>query len=95
MGEALPADSAWSWWYCNNACVATCAIPLNSNWDTKGTPTGALDWQSNWCYASAHPDGAGFAMCDGSVTFVTDIIDLRVYRDLATMDAGETAKLPE
>jgi len=34
-------------------------------------------------------------MCDGSVGFVNDNIDLKVYRALATIDAGETAKLPE
>jgi len=95
MGEALPANSAWSWWYCNNACMATCAIPLNAKWPTIGTPAGALDWQSNWCYASTHPSGAGFSMCDGSVNFISDNIDLKVYRALATIDSGETVQVPE
>ncbi|MBN2293371.1 MAG: DUF1559 domain-containing protein [Pirellulales bacterium] len=95
MGEALPANSAWSWWFCNNACVATCAIPLNDRWPTMGTPAGSLDWRSNWCYASAHSRGANFSMCDGSVNFISDNIDLKVYRNLATIDSGETAQLPE
>src|SRR5262245_46556126 len=29
IGEAIPAWSVWSWWYNQNAAVATCGIPLN------------------------------------------------------------------
>jgi prepilin-type N-terminal cleavage/methylation domain-containing protein/prepilin-type processing-associated H-X9-DG protein len=94
IGEVLPANSVWTWWFCNNATVATCAIPLNYRWPTIGTPTGTMDWTSNWGFSCSHPGGAGFSMCDGSVTFVSDNIDLGIYRALATIDAGETAQVP-
>jgi prepilin-type N-terminal cleavage/methylation domain-containing protein/prepilin-type processing-associated H-X9-DG protein len=43
-----------------------------------------------WAAArSRHPGGVNAAMCDASVRFVTDGIDLRTWRALATRDGGE------
>ena len=94
IGEAVPAYNAWSWWFCNNATVATCAIPLNNLYATSDTTASILNWGENWGFCSVHPGGAGFSMCDGSVTFISDNIDLRIYRALATIDAGEIAQVP-
>jgi len=95
IGEALPADSCWTWWFCNNASVATCAIPLNYKGPNYGTPAGARSWHNNWGFSSAHLGGGGFAMCDGSVTFISDNIDQEVYRAAATIDAGEVDQLQQ
>jgi prepilin-type processing-associated H-X9-DG protein len=39
---------------------------------------------------SLHPGGINVGMCDGSGRFVSDAIDLAVWRALATRDGGET-----
>jgi prepilin-type N-terminal cleavage/methylation domain-containing protein/prepilin-type processing-associated H-X9-DG protein len=96
IGEAIPSFTAWNWWFCNNASMATCAIPLNTQ--TRIPPTDALlssatEWARTMSFNSLHVGGANFAMCDGSVTFVTDEIDYGIYRALATISAGELAVL--
>ena len=40
-------------------------------------------------FRSQHPNGASFAMCDGSVRFVKDTIDQVTYDGLATRSGGE------
>jgi prepilin-type N-terminal cleavage/methylation domain-containing protein/prepilin-type processing-associated H-X9-DG protein len=40
-------------------------------------------------FASYHPSGAHFAMVDGSVRMISDEIDQRVFRSLATRAGGE------
>ena len=97
IGEAIPSYTAWNWWYCNNASMATCAVPLNTQ--TRIPPTdaslsSATEWTRTMSFNSLHPGGGNFAMCDGSVTFVTDEIDIAIYRELATISGGELANLP-
>ena len=43
---------------------------------------------------SRHPGGVGVAMCDGSVHFVADSIELSMWRDLSTTAGKETTVLP-
>jgi prepilin-type processing-associated H-X9-DG protein len=40
-------------------------------------------------FGSNHPGGAQFAMCDGSVRFVNDAVDLPPLQALVSRDAGE------
>lgn len=40
-------------------------------------------------FSSKHPGGAQFAMADGSVRFVSENIDLLVYKSTASRDGGE------
>ena len=55
-------------------------------------------WTTNWYTAcgfkSRHPGGAMFCMADGSVHFVSEAIDYRLYNELGTRDGGEVASLP-
>jgi prepilin-type N-terminal cleavage/methylation domain-containing protein/prepilin-type processing-associated H-X9-DG protein len=39
---------------------------------------------------SRHPNGVNVTMCDGSVRFVTNSIDLGTWKALSTMNGGET-----
>ena len=39
---------------------------------------------------SAHPGGVNVAMADGSVHFVTDSIDINVWRSVGTRSGDET-----
>ncbi|RMG33864.1 MAG: DUF1559 domain-containing protein [Planctomycetota bacterium] len=87
VGESVPLWTAHVWWYWFNGVTATCAIPLNH----KREPEDRLaDWHEHNGFKSRHSGGAHFAMCDGHVRFVSDRIDLAVYRALATIQGGET-----
>jgi len=43
---------------------------------------------------SSHPKGVELLMCDGSVQFISDSIELAVWRALATRDSGEVNLMP-
>jgi prepilin-type N-terminal cleavage/methylation domain-containing protein/prepilin-type processing-associated H-X9-DG protein len=43
----------------------------------------------NYAFKSYHPGGANFTMCDGSVKFVKQSINLRTYNALGTRATGE------
>jgi prepilin-type processing-associated H-X9-DG protein len=89
VGEAIPAWSVWSWWYNQNAAVATCSIPLNYRRGIDKLEQVASQWQRNYSFYSLHPSGGNFAMCDASVRFISDNIDTATYRALATVEGGE------
>lgn len=46
---------------------------------------------NDFYFGSFHPGGAHFALVDGSTHFLTDDIDINLYKDLATRNGGETA----
>jgi prepilin-type N-terminal cleavage/methylation domain-containing protein/prepilin-type processing-associated H-X9-DG protein len=107
VGESVPSFCAWSAWYWFQGSIGTCGIPLNYQnvWRrlTKPTPphnpynamgTATTGWTVNWGFMSRHPGGANFSMCDGSGKFISENIDLTLYRSLATIDGGELASLP-
>ncbi len=56
-------------------------------------PTGAPSSlrQNDFYFGSHHAGGAFFALVDGSVQFLTDEIEITLYRDLATRNGGEVA----
>jgi prepilin-type N-terminal cleavage/methylation domain-containing protein/prepilin-type processing-associated H-X9-DG protein len=62
--------------------------PNATEWDCMNQPQqkGLLTARSN------HPGGVNLLLCDGSVRFVVDGIDLDVWRAAATRAAGETAE---
>jgi prepilin-type N-terminal cleavage/methylation domain-containing protein len=43
---------------------------------------------------SKHPGGVVLGMCDGSIQFITNNVDLAVWRALCTARGGESASLP-
>ena len=46
-------------------------------------------------FSSKHPGGAQFGMCDGSVRFVSENVDLLVYKSTASRDGGEVKILDQ
>ncbi len=48
----------------------------------------------NGAFGSRHPGGANFAFSDGSVHFVSETIDLALYRLLGQRMSGKTKELP-
>ena len=91
IGEVIPAYYAYNWWFCSTGVTASCGIPLNN---PLASPQNYMNDGQDMGFWSAHPGGTGFAMCDGSVTFVGQNIDLTIYRNLGTIDAGEIAEAP-
>jgi prepilin-type processing-associated H-X9-DG protein len=52
-------------------------------------------WFSGCGFKSRHPGGANFVMCDGSVHFISDTIDYRMYNEMGTRAGGEVVEMPE
>lgn len=101
IGEAIPAYCTHTWWWWFNGTTATCAVPPNAPAQHSSCQTGnrqadllcaAGDWPNNYSFMSEHPGGLQFAYCDGSVSFVSDTIDLNAYRSTATMASGEVVQ---
>ena len=86
IGEAMPGWTQWNWWYNPNAVTATCAIPLNA---VLKRPKNIGDWPNNYSFASKHVGGGQFTLGDGGVRFVSENIDIGVYRAFATISSGE------
>lgn len=55
---------------------------------SSGATWGA-DWQHCASFRSRHPDGMNAAMADGSVQFIRDTIDMKVFLSLGTIAGGE------
>jgi type II secretory pathway pseudopilin PulG len=94
LGEAVPEYSRHNWWYWFNGSLATCAIPLNHNPRPDLQIEMEGDWWHNYSFFSRHTGGAHFGLFDGSARFVSDQIDLALYRNLATIDGQEAATMP-
>jgi len=63
-------------------------VGLHSNSDTY------LDFNNNGAYGSHHPGGCNMSMCDGSVSFFSEAIEMPLYLGLASRSCGEIVKLP-
>jgi len=62
-----------------------------SNGQTNPTPPGG-NIQSMPNFRSNHPNGGLFLLCDGSVQFLNDSIDMSVYTGLSTIQGGESVQ---
>ena len=95
LGEIVPiwrAHCAWYWF----ATVSNTAAPINYVSEAIRTdPARTLEsdwligWQNNYGFYSRHPGGAQFAMCDGSVQFLSENIDIFTYRMLGNIGDGQ------
>jgi len=59
--------------------------PNDPRFDCKAPNNGC----TNFAARSAHAGGAHLGMCDGSVHFIADSVDVRVFRALGTRTGGE------
>ncbi|OYW18717.1 MAG: hypothetical protein B7Z55_10110 [Planctomycetales bacterium 12-60-4] len=62
--------------------------PMNAR-RPDGTPYAPGDWQNRNGFYSPHIGGGHFTMADGGVRFLSENIDLGLYRALATIAGGE------
>jgi len=88
VGETLPGQCTFMGLYSQNFPLTGTSIPLN----TMETAVDA-NWFRTCGFKSLHPNGANFAMGDGSVRFIATTIDYRLYNELGTRAGGEPVSL--
>ncbi len=93
-------------WNEDNSCYQLSTnLPPNSRAPDRGTcldqPAiglpcidGGSNSQRQLAARSRHTGGINVVMCDASVQFISDSIDILVYRALSTQAGGEVAQLP-
>jgi len=70
--------------------LGSTGVAMNLKKVAAGSPAFAA-WEIS--FGSRHTGGAQFGMADGSVRFISENVDLRVYSALGTRDGGETANV--
>ncbi len=95
VGEDIPAMNVHCDWPFFNHATGTCSIPPNSAM-LAGQPgfNNPADWGNVYSFRSRHANGLQFAFADGHVGFISQTIDLNLYRALSTYDGGEVASPP-
>ena len=95
IGEDLPDINAHCGWPNANYACGTCSIPLN-NAMVSGQPgyNNIGDWPNVYSFRSRHPGGANFARADATVGFISTMIDITLYRSIATIRGGEIVVIP-
>lgn len=76
--------TATTGWLCIDHKILANPINYTGSWVTNETP-----------YTSNHSGGAMFAMCDGSVQFMSQSTPLLLLQDLANASDGNVATLPQ
>ncbi|TWT92890.1 Type II secretion system protein G precursor [Botrimarina colliarenosi] len=98
FGETSPVDgnsAAWS----SDGDWAVTSIEINFDYlsdgaciDATGQSNPGQCWGLMRGFRSLHPGGVNFAKCDGSVAFVSEGIEHRVYRAVSTRQGGEVIR---
>ena len=104
IGESLPAQNDHmtniGWWANNNSVQqASTIVPINqrSNGTNCKDPVASSrdNWNTSWGFKSRHTGGANFVLCDGSVKFVRQTIDMRTYQLLGCRNDGQPVSLTD
>jgi prepilin-type N-terminal cleavage/methylation domain-containing protein/prepilin-type processing-associated H-X9-DG protein len=90
IGEGLMRPTEYHAWSHAYGAFATCGIAMNAKRpDGTPFPPGPAGWPNNFGLSSAHTGGVQIAFADGSVHFVQESIDFKIYRQMATKAGGE------
>lgn len=108
IGESLPAtinhmrDTNWYTRY-GTQCLST-IIPINypisatdQSWCGSASAGPAHSMTNNnvsWGFRSNHPGGVNFSLADGSVHFISQSIDHKLYQLLGCRNDGQPASAP-
>jgi prepilin-type N-terminal cleavage/methylation domain-containing protein/prepilin-type processing-associated H-X9-DG protein len=87
----------WSYTYAsyNQSSVTSESRILNNNFDKCAVTAGqGGDNPCKRSFGSNHETGMNFVMCDGSVRFVSNSIDINVLAAAATIAGGEISNIP-
>jgi prepilin-type N-terminal cleavage/methylation domain-containing protein/prepilin-type processing-associated H-X9-DG protein len=66
--------------------VGSTVVHMNVRWTLPGTHGTLMEMS----FGSWHPQGANFLMADGSVQYLSENMDLKIYQALSTRDGKET-----
>lgn len=91
IGEDVPKHNNHSAAFYCNGDYASCHAPLNY----MPNPPTPDNWPMVMSFRSLHPGGAQFAKADGSVNFIAETIDSKIYQSLSTKAGGEVFAEPE
>lgn len=67
--------------------VNTAPCDVTVHWSPENSNDTDLDRVRG--FYSQHPTGANFGFADGSTRFLSETVDIQVYRDLSTIRGGE------
>jgi prepilin-type processing-associated H-X9-DG protein len=86
----LEDTRGWAWCNYNSGqdLLGDTAFPLNS----KASTTGVNARRTN--FGSGHAGGANFLLCDGSVQFLSNGINIVTYQRLSTPNDGNAVSIP-
>jgi prepilin-type N-terminal cleavage/methylation domain-containing protein len=92
----LTSKWGWSWVMGENCCTLHNHVSTPNTFSCAGIPfPGTMTNMSMQVSVSSnHPSGVNAMMGDGSVHFVTNSIDLNIWRGLGTRNGGEAVQLP-
>jgi prepilin-type N-terminal cleavage/methylation domain-containing protein/prepilin-type processing-associated H-X9-DG protein len=92
VGESIPSHCPFNGAYNNNFPIAGTTIPINT---MEIGVAGVNDkWYLACGFKSRHPGGTHFTLADGSVRFVGETIDYRLYNELGSRAGGESVSAP-
>jgi prepilin-type N-terminal cleavage/methylation domain-containing protein/prepilin-type processing-associated H-X9-DG protein len=90
LGECLPRQCRFLSVYATNHNVLPTNIPIN----LPDEQAAVLARYEGYAFKSRHPGVAGFAMADGSVTFISQTISYDLFNALGTRAGGEVVQVP-
>lgn len=85
---------AYSYAYYSMSAATAQSRTLWGDYDRCVLAGGLDDGPCKRGWGSSHANGMNFALCDGSVRFISSGIALEVFGGLATIDGGERANVP-
>jgi prepilin-type N-terminal cleavage/methylation domain-containing protein/prepilin-type processing-associated H-X9-DG protein len=92
-GERSNNGSLWAW-YAHSQSIFNTAAPPNWQYPTAGgncCPGGAHDWGRGIIPPrSMHPGGVNAGLADGSVTFISETVNLLTFQRLGNRRDGQT-----
>ena len=94
LGEVVFSDqwessNTWSYALVHADCLRTTENALNT---IPGAGTTIM--RQNGAFASRHPGGANFSLADGSIQFLRDSVDTKIYRAISTIQGEEVDTKP-
>ena len=92
VGETIPEHCCFNGAYVNTFMVTSTNIVLNLHESDKGEDDS--DYELVCGFKSMHPGGAHFVMGDGSVHFISESIDYRLYNELGSRAGDEPVSIP-
>jgi len=95
LGEVLTLWADDVCWVDDNGTIGTLAIPMNIYKREINRRPFAGDWRVSYGFSSAHTGGGNFSNADGSVRFISDAVDVVVYRAYGTISGGEVQQLAD